>query len=119
MAILQRRVAAPQAQEVSPPQDEPIPKRRVGRPKGEASTIVNVRLPLSLVARLDRYLDELEGQTGLKANRGMMARRALELFLETYEARVSRSASTGRVAAQEEPSGSARRRRASTRHTAQ
>lgn len=60
-------------------------KKPVGRPKGEPSTIVNVRLPFALLARLDRYLDRLEGQTGLKANRGMSARRALELFLETHE----------------------------------
>ena len=56
-----------------------------GRPKGEPSTIVNVRLPVALLARLDRYLDRLEGQTGLKANRGMIARRALEIFLEPHE----------------------------------
>jgi hypothetical protein len=56
-------------------------KRPVGRPKGEPSTIVNVRLPLTLLAQLDRYLDQLEWQTGLKANRGMIVRRALELFL--------------------------------------
>jgi hypothetical protein len=56
-------------------------KRPVGRPKGAPSTIVNVRLPRTLLAQLDRYLDQLEWQTGLKANRGMIARRALELFL--------------------------------------
>jgi hypothetical protein len=56
-----------------------------GRPKGEPSTIVNVRLPVALLARLDRYLDRLAGQTGLKANRGMIARRALEIFLESHE----------------------------------
>jgi hypothetical protein len=56
-----------------------------GRPKSEPSTIVNVRFPVALLARLDRYLDRLEVQTGLKANRGMIARRALELFLETHE----------------------------------
>jgi hypothetical protein len=39
-----------------------------------------------LVAELDRYLDRLEGQTGLKANRGMIARRALELFLASHAA---------------------------------
>jgi hypothetical protein len=61
-------------------------KKRAGRPKGEPSTIVNVRLPLTLLARLDRYLDRLEVQTGLKANRGMIARRAIELFLEPHEA---------------------------------
>jgi hypothetical protein len=58
----------------------------VGRPKGEPSTIVNVRLPLLLVAQLDRYLDRLERQTGLKANRGMITRRALELFLAPHSA---------------------------------
>jgi len=43
-----------------------------------------VRLPLTLVAQLDRYLDRLEEQTGLKANRGMIARRALALFLASH-----------------------------------
>ncbi len=61
-------------------------KKPAGRPKGAPSTIVNVRLPLTLVAELDRYLDRLEGQTGLKANRGMIARRALELFLASHAA---------------------------------
>src|SRR5712691_3856357 len=61
-------------------------KKFVGRPKGEPSTIVNVRLPLTLVAQLDRYLDRLERQTGLKANRGMIARRALALFLASHTA---------------------------------
>src|SRR5262252_7036646 len=85
MPSAKRRMAAAQTQHLSPPQEAPAPKRRVGRPPGEASTIVNVRLPLSLVARLAHYLDRLEGQTGLKANRGMIARRALELFLATHE----------------------------------
>jgi hypothetical protein len=67
------------------PSDAKLPaKRPVGRPKGEPSTIVNVRLPLTLLARLDRYLDQLEWQTGRKANRGMIARRALELFLASH-----------------------------------
>ena len=59
-------------------------KKPAGRPKGEPSTIGNMRLPLTLVAELDRYLDQLESQTGLKANRGMIARRALELFLASH-----------------------------------
>jgi hypothetical protein len=59
-------------------------KKPAGRPKGEPSTIVNMRLPLTLVAELDRYLDQLESQTGLKANRGMIARRALALFLASH-----------------------------------
>jgi hypothetical protein len=82
MAPKKRRVAA--AQGVPALQDTPAPKRRVGRPPGEASTIVNVRLPLTLVAQLDRYLERLERQTGLKANRGMITRRALELFLASH-----------------------------------
>jgi hypothetical protein len=45
-----------------------------------------VRLSLTLVAELDRYLDRLEWQTGLKANRGMIARRALEFFLASHAA---------------------------------
>jgi hypothetical protein len=61
------------------------PMKPRGRPKGEPSTIVNMRFPVALLARLDRYLDRLEVQTGLKANRGMIARRVLELFLETHE----------------------------------
>ena len=61
-------------------------KQPVGRPQGEPSTIVNVRLPLPLVAELDRYRDRLEGQTGLKANRGMITRRALALFLASHAA---------------------------------
>lgn len=56
--------------------------RRVGRPKGEASTVVNVRLPVSLVQRLDRYLDKLETETGLSTYRGMILRHALKVFLE-------------------------------------
>ena len=69
------------------PGQDTAPKKPVGRPKGEPSTIVNVRLPLALLARLDRYLDRLEVQTGRKVNRGMITRRALELFLETHEPR--------------------------------
>ena len=73
-----------------PPEDprqsgEKLPaKQPAGRPKGEPSTIVNVRLPLTLLAQLDRYLDQLEWQTGLKANRGTIARRALELCLASH-----------------------------------
>ena len=67
-----------------PSGDTVTAKKPVGRPKGAPSTIVNVRLPLTLVAQLDRYLDRLEWQTGLKANRGMIARRALELFLASH-----------------------------------
>jgi hypothetical protein len=66
--------------------DKATAKKSVGRPKSEPSTMVNVRLPLTLVAQLDRYLDWLERQTGLKANRGMITRRALECFLASHTA---------------------------------
>jgi hypothetical protein len=60
------------------------PRQKAGRPKGAPSTIVNLRIPVDLLAQLDGYIDRLEVQTGLKANRGMIARRALALFLETH-----------------------------------
>ena len=53
---------------------EPATKQSVGRPKGEPSTIVNVRLPLTLVAQLDRYLagrwSRPHGQTGAPRRHG-------------------------------------------------
>ena len=107
-------VAVP-AQEGPRAQDAPAPKRRVGRPPGEASTIVNVRLPLSLVARLDLYLARLEQQTGLKANRGMMARRALELFLLSHEEAASPSKRARRQPCPDAPFVPVRKRRTSTR----
>jgi hypothetical protein len=79
-----RRTKKAQAPSQPPASPERAPKKAGGRPKGPPSTILNLRIPLDLVARLDRYLDDLEVQTGLKANRGMIARRALELFLETH-----------------------------------
>jgi hypothetical protein len=44
----------------------------------------NLRIPVDLLAQLDRYSDRLDVQTGLKAKRGMIARRAGALFLETH-----------------------------------
>jgi hypothetical protein len=74
-----------QTQEGNGPQSRAAhtPQKKAGRPKGAPSTILNLRIPVELLAQLDRYIDRLEVQTGLKANRGMIARRALELFLET------------------------------------
>jgi hypothetical protein len=61
----------------------PALQKKVGCPTGPPSTLVNLRIPLALLAQLDRSSDRLEGQPGLKAHRGMLARRAVELFLET------------------------------------
>jgi hypothetical protein len=72
-----------QAARRQPSRTATTPQKKAGRPKGAPSTIVNLRIPVDLLAQLDRYIDQLEVQTGLKANRGMIARRALELFLET------------------------------------
>ena len=60
-------------------------KRSVGRPKGEPATVVNVRIPVALVERLDRYLDKLETETGLATNRGALIRHAVKVFLESKE----------------------------------
>jgi len=57
-------------------------KKSVGRPKGEANMVVNVRVPLSLLARLDRYVDRIEVRAGESVNRGMVMRNALKAFLE-------------------------------------
>jgi hypothetical protein len=65
------------------------PQKKAGRPTGVPSTIVNLRIPVALLAELDRYIDRLEVQTGLKAHRGMIARRALALFLETHATDIS------------------------------
>ena len=67
-----------------PSSTDTTPQKKVGRPRGAPSTIVNLRIPVALLAQLDRSIDRLEGQTGRKANRGMIARRALELLLETH-----------------------------------
>ena len=75
---------ARQAQAGEPARTATTPQKKVGRPRGAPSTIVNLRIPVALLAELDRYIDQLEVQTGLKANRGMIARRALALFLETH-----------------------------------
>ena len=86
MATHPRRPRTAQAGATIARHEEPTPRKKAGRPKGPPSTIVNLRLPLDLLARLDRSIDRLETQTGLQANRGMIARRALELFLETHAA---------------------------------
>jgi hypothetical protein len=56
--------------------------RRVGRSKGADSTVVNLRLPVSLLQRLDRSLDKLETETGLHTNRSLALRYVLKVFLK-------------------------------------
>jgi hypothetical protein len=85
MATHPRRSRATRARAMTPQQEETPPRNKAGRPKGPPSTIINLRLPLAPLARLDRSIDRVESQTGLKAHRGMIARRALELFVETHE----------------------------------
>ena len=78
-----RDTQAHQDRRRQPSKAETASQHKAGRPPGPPSTIVNLRIPVDLLAQLDRYIDQLEVQTGLKANRGMIARRALALFLET------------------------------------
>ena len=57
-------------------------KRPVGRPKGEKSIVINVRVPVSLIRRLDRYVDRMEIEMGASVNRGMVMRTSLKAFLK-------------------------------------
>jgi metal-responsive CopG/Arc/MetJ family transcriptional regulator len=57
-------------------------RRPRGRPRGEPSTIINVRIPISLLERLDRYLDRREQHTSAIVNRGLVIRELLEQMLE-------------------------------------
>ena len=49
--------------------------------KGEASTVIKVRLPPHALRRLYGYLDKLE-TTGVSANQESVLRDALNVFLE-------------------------------------
>jgi hypothetical protein len=54
-----------------------------GRPKGEEETeVIAVRVPKSLLADLDRYINLLESRIGLKANRSSIGKHALEIYLK-------------------------------------
>jgi hypothetical protein len=61
--------------------------RRAGRPKreDEPTGTITIRLPQSLLNRLDRHLDRLETRIGLKATRTEITRHALKLYLESQE----------------------------------
>ena len=62
-----------------------VPQHKGGRSQGASSPMVNVRLPLALLARLARSSERLECQTGGKTKRGLIARWAIERLLETDE----------------------------------
>lgn len=62
----------------------PHTSRPVGRPKGELSTVLNIRVPVALVAKLDWYLDRVTPYVGNPVNRATVMRRALEEFLERH-----------------------------------
>ena len=80
-----RRTRTAKATRKRPSGTKATPAKTVGRPKAPPSTIINLRISLDLLDRLDRYIVHLEEQTGLRAHRGMIAQRALEVFLETHE----------------------------------
>jgi hypothetical protein len=67
-----------------PAGEELPPQKPVGRLSSDPSTRVHGRLPLALVVQWDRFSIGLRGQTGRKANRGMLSRRALKLFLAAH-----------------------------------
>ena len=59
------------------------PKRRpVGRPKGEPSMGIKVRLPLSLLERFDLYLDRRERRSREAVSRSIVIRELLRDMLE-------------------------------------
>lgn len=58
-------------------------KRPRGRPKGAETAIVNLRIPVDLLARLDRYIDRLTVRTeDTGINRATVMREALTALLE-------------------------------------
>jgi hypothetical protein len=58
-------------------------KRPRGRPKGPESTVINLRIPRDLLARLDRYIDsELRWSHDGDINRATVMREALTAWLE-------------------------------------
>jgi hypothetical protein len=61
---------------------EPKKRRPAGRPKGEPSIVINVRIPISLLERFNRYLDRREWHSREAVNRGIVIRELLEEMLE-------------------------------------
>ena len=64
--------------------ENPVPKRGRGRPKGPPHTVVNIRFPLDLLERLDRYIDnELIWSHDSDINRATITREAVDAFLKS------------------------------------
>jgi hypothetical protein len=80
-----RRSRTMRARATTPPPAETTPRKKAGRRQGPPPTMIPLRLPGALVTRRERDSDHLQTSTGLKAHRGMTARRAFALFLETHE----------------------------------
>lgn len=57
-----------------------------GRPTGEPTVAVALRIPQAMCDALDTYVQHLEAQTGLKASRTEICRHALRLFLQERSA---------------------------------
>ena len=58
-------------------------KRPVGRPPMEPSTVINLRIPDSLLDRFNRYLDsEMQWASGKGTNRSSVMRDLLRKFLD-------------------------------------
>jgi hypothetical protein len=58
-------------------------KRPVGRPRQEPSTVINLRIPNSLLERFDKWIDaEVKGTNGKSLNRGTIIRQLIVGFLD-------------------------------------
>jgi hypothetical protein len=62
-----------------------VNKRPVGRPQGTSTTIINLRIPLDLLERLDRFVDFEEQRRRVSINRAIVLREALTAWLQAKE----------------------------------
>jgi len=63
--------------------EEETRKRPVGRPPQEPSTVINLRIPNSLLERFNRYIDsEVRWASGKGVNRSTVMRDLLREFLD-------------------------------------
>jgi hypothetical protein len=66
---------------------KPAAEKKTGRPQGVEPTVtIALRIPESMCHVLDQYVENLEAETGLKATRTAIVRRALTLYLEEQPA---------------------------------